>query len=72
MTAASMQVDRATFTTPSTAWFILCAERETPQGDGSVVFDAPGSHPCWLGHGDDVIREIPAATTIAARFEPFG
>ncbi|HEY4332625.1 MAG TPA: hypothetical protein VGM78_08650 [Ilumatobacteraceae bacterium] len=68
MTTASLVVDRSTYTGPSSSWFILCASRETVQSDGTTVLDAPGSQPCWLGHGTNAMRSIPAKTTLSAGF----
>jgi hypothetical protein len=68
MPTASMSVDRAAYTKPSSAWFLLCAARETPQPDGTTAIGAPGSYPCWLGHGEEAMREIPAASTSSATF----
>ena len=71
MPAASLVVDPATYTSPADAWYVLCAGRSTLQPDGSVAYDLPGTRPCWLGHGDEPMREIPTATNLDARFTPY-
>jgi Ni,Fe-hydrogenase III small subunit len=71
MPSARVIVDRSTYANPGTAWFLLCAERETLQNDGTVVFGSPTSHPCWIGHGSEAMREIPTNSAVAgASFEP--
>ncbi len=69
--AASLVVDPVTYAGPSNAWYVLCAGRSTLQPDGSVAYDLPGTRPCWLGHGDEPMREIPTATNLDARFTPY-
>jgi hypothetical protein len=71
MVSASLSVDRLTYRDPAAAWYLLCAERETQQGD-TIVVGAAGSNPCWIGHGNEPMRELPTATTIAASFQPLG
>jgi hypothetical protein len=70
MVSAGLQVDRTTYTSPNTAWFILCAERETAQPDGSIVTGADGSRGCWLGSGttNEPMREIPTQLPYGAHF----
>jgi hypothetical protein len=70
MTSATLSVDRLTYRDPASAWYLLCAEREIEQG-GALVTGVTGSNPCWIGHGDDPMREVPMVTTIAASFQPF-
>ena len=71
MPTASLIVDPATYTSPANAWYVLCAGRSTLGPDGSVAYDLPGTRPCWLGHGDEPMREIPTATNLDARFTPY-
>jgi hypothetical protein len=71
MPSAILTVDRGTYTNPGSAWYLLCAERETLLADGSVEYGSPTSHPCWVGHGNEPMSEIPTRSAVAfASFEP--
>ncbi len=65
MPNASFEIDRATYTTPGGAWYLLCAEREL---DG--VIDPSNSRSCWIGRGGDPMREVPTTVGTLASFEP--
>jgi hypothetical protein len=65
MPNAMFEIDRATYTTPGGAWYLLCVEREV---DG--VIGPSGSRPCWIGRGAEPMREIPSTMGTLASFEP--
>jgi len=65
MPNASFEIDRATYTTPRGAWYLLCAEREI---DG--VIGPSDSRPCWIGRGGEPMREVPSTVGTLASFEP--
>ncbi len=65
MPNATFEIDRATYTGPGGAWYLLCAEREV---DG--VIDPSNSRSCWIGRGDDPMREVPTTVGTLASFEP--
>jgi hypothetical protein len=73
MVTAQLIVDRATYRSPADAWFILCAERWTElPPDLNVPADQPDLRPCWIGHGDEPMRNIPTATVLGATFTNTG